>query len=76
MAVGMQEGEPISESEHPCSETIAVYPSEKESLWSIARKYRVSPEQIAESNRLPSEALESADLPSSIDGSVRLLIEK
>lgn len=76
LAVGMQESETDPSGELSDSEILAVYPSERESLWSLARRYRVSPERIAELNALPSESLESADLPSSIDGCVRLLIEK
>ena len=75
LAVGMQE----SEGELPACdgcELLAVYPDGRQSLWSLAKRYRVSPEQIARLNGLPSEALSSADLPSSIDGCVRLLIEK
>ncbi len=76
LAVGMQESETGPSAELSDSEILAVYPSERESLWSLARRYRVSPERIAELNALPRESLESADLASSIDGCVRLLIEK
>lgn len=76
LAVGMQQAQGEGTSACEEGELLAVYPSERESLWSIAKRYAVSPERIAELNALPPESLESADLPSSIDGCVRLLIEK
>ena len=76
LAVGMQEGVSGQSAMLGDSELLAVYPTERESLWSLALKYRVSPERIAEQNGLPPEALESADLPSSIDGCARLLLER
>lgn len=76
LAVGMQESEGSAGPACGECELLAVYPSQRDSLWSIAKRYCVSPERIAEGNALPPESLESADLPSSIDGCVRLLIEK
>ena len=76
LAVGMQECDGACEGDFVQGEIICVYPSAGDSLFSLAQKYRLRPEAIAEANRLAPEALESADLPSSIDGCVRLLIEK
>lgn len=56
-------------------EILAVYLDEGDSLWSVARKYSISPEALAEANGLPPEALQNADLPSSLDGCARLLVE-
>ena len=59
----------------PRGEMVAVYPTESDSLWSRARRYRVTPEALAEQNGIPEEMLSEADLPSSLDGHARMLIE-
>ena len=70
----MTEGDPAPGRGPSESEIVAIYPGADESLWSIAKRYRVSPEQIARANALASESLENADLPSSIDGRAVLLL--
>ena len=75
LAVGMEEGGESS-AELSEDETVAVYPSERDSVWSIARRYRISPERIAAQNGIPHESLGDADLPSSLDGRARLLLMK
>ena len=55
-------------------EIVAVYPDGNETLWDIARRYGVPPEKIARENGLPEGASDAPDLPTSLDGVVRLLI--
>ncbi len=59
----------------PTGEIVSVYPGERDSLWSLARRYRVAPEVLAEQNGIPTEMLSDADLPFSLDGHARILIE-
>ncbi len=58
----------------PESELVAVYPEESDSLWSLARRYRVSPERLAAENGLPDSAVLDADLSSSLDGRAGLIV--
>ena len=57
-------------------EIIAAYLKEGDTLWSIAKRYHVSPEQIVSTNDLPIGALAEPDAAYILDGYTRLLIEK
>ena len=58
----------------PSAELVAVYPLDGDSLFSLARRYRVSPEALASENALPESALADATLPSSLDGRACLTV--
>lgn len=51
------------------------YPSDSDSLWSVAKKYGVSRASVAQTNGLPASSLESSALHQSIDGLSCLIIE-
>lgn len=57
-------------------EIIAAYLKEGDTLWSIAKRYHASPEQIVSTNDLPIGALAEPDAAYILDGYTRLLIEK
>lgn len=66
------------DADHPltreCGVVKAVYLTDGDSLWSIAKRYRVSVEEIARGNSLPDEILAHPDAPYLLDGIARLVI--
>jgi hypothetical protein len=52
----------------------AVYLTDNDSLWSVAKRYHVPMGEVAEDNSLPDEALENPDAPYMLDGLTRLVI--
>ena len=66
--------EKISPFEKERHSIVAVYLTEGDSLWSIAKHYHANPGEIAEQNGLGEEVLENLDKPYALDGYIRLLI--
>ncbi len=60
--------------EKPQSEIRVIYPEGKDSLFSIAKKYGVSYEELAKINGLPDSAIESPAECHSIDGVTHMII--
>ena len=52
-----------------------VYVSEGDTLWSLAERYHLTPEELALGNRLPFSGNEDAALGTSLDGVAFLLVE-
>ena len=52
----------------------AVYLTDNDSLWSVAKRYHVPMSEVAEDNSLPEETLENPDASYLLDGLTRLVI--
>ena len=69
------EGSDETVGEHSNGRITVYYPTDSDSLWSVAKKYGVSRASLAASNDLSEVSLRSSALPHSIDGISCLIIE-
>lgn len=73
----LSEAEPDRATASPAAERILVcYPTEDDTLWSVASRYRVSRAALAKENGLAEDAVELSHLPASLDGVHHLIVAK